>query len=242
MKATIKIVKYFGNDEGANIFALYIRTLDTQETAKQLTGKTVNITGVDEIMFSRSRATSAQIVQARELLKKGIDPKEVVEQTGCGESTVYKLKKTLDSKMGPIEKATEMLQQGKSTTAAVAATGITIAKAKEIQSKICRQSILKKIEEHTPVQTEPMNKPVTIAEEPPANSVTITRLFREADIQKYGMPANLQFAKIPKEMRIEIGPVGISLAAEVVKSAIEPLKGLGMEDVRIVISAQGDGK
>jgi hypothetical protein len=68
-------------------------------------------------------------------------------------------------------------------------------------------------------------------------------MMSEKDLGTYGKPSNIQFAKIPKKMQIEIGPVGISLTDEVIKAAIGPLKSLGFEDIHltIVAVAKGDG-
>jgi hypothetical protein len=62
-------------------------------------------------------------------------------------------------------------------------------------------------------------------------------MMNEEEIAAYGAPKNLQIGKIPKDFTMEIGPVGISLAVDIVKEAIEPLKALGVDNIYIIIAA-----
>lgn len=226
MEAVIKVIKYFGADAGAYIFALYIRTAENRDTVETYLGKTVNI-GVDESM---SRAKPEQIQEAVKLLKEGLTPEEVAARTGCGHSTVYRLRKDFDNRKrleerrSQLKKAKGLIEAGKSPAAAAVSTGISMTATKRMAREIKK--------EITPVIKAAVNP-----NSAPANSEVNSKLMSEKDLQQYGMPTNLQFAKVPKDLQIVIGPVGVSLAPEVMKSAIEPLKALGVENIHITIDA-----
>jgi hypothetical protein len=62
--------------------------------------------------------------------------------------------------------------------------------------------------------------------------------MNEAEIQKYGEPQSAELCNAPKDFKLEIGPVGVSLAAKAVEATIESLKILGAADVFITIATK----
>jgi hypothetical protein len=73
-------------------------------------------------------------------------------------------------------------------------------------------------------------------ETPPANPVA-SRLMNQAEIEKYGTPQGAKLDDVPKDFVLRVGPVGIGLAAEVVKSTVEAMRILGATDVVVTIAA-----
>lgn len=94
MQATVKVVKYFGVDEGANIIALYLRTDQPEESFNRLRGQTISIEleGTEETM---GKATKDQMQTAYEMLKNGSKVSDIVAATGISESAAYKLQREL---------------------------------------------------------------------------------------------------------------------------------------------------
>lgn len=196
MEATIKVAKYFGNIDGDDVIALYIRTKATKADIDELIDNIVHITPFNiksEGMSEEMRATPKQMQEAAQLIQSGKTPLEVVSITGVSLATAYKLSK--ESKA----------------------------------SNNATDNSLKEKEITKPVPRVPVNSEVT------------SKMMSEKDLGTYGKPSNIQFTKIPKEMQIEIGPVGISLTEEVVKAVIEPLKSLGFEDIRLTVVAVAKG-
>lgn len=111
-----------------------------------------------------------------------------------------------------IEKATQLLKEGKTPTAVVAATGIGLTTA----SKILRT-----------LRVENQSYPVT------------TRFINAEEIQKHGCPEK-PLAKSPKEFILNIGSVAIEVAVAEVKDAVETiLKPLGIKEIHIVLTTPG---
>lgn len=124
-----------------------------------------------------------------------------------------------------ILKAKEELKQGKGPAAVAVSTGISLAKAKALHKE------LQGVNPVIPVESEVVSKPQF-------NQVK-TSLMSEEDIKKYGQPTNIDLSNVPKELTIEIGPVGISLALQVLSDMLEPFKIIGVKDICILVTAGG---
>lgn len=133
-----------------------------------------------------------------------------------------------------INKARQLLTEGKKPVAVVAATGVSLATAYKLYKQLPKPE--------PPPVTEPAAAPDKATPEEP---LIMTRLMNEAEIQKYGPPQAISLADVPKEIHLEIGPVGASAAAASVEAMLEPLKQIGLADIYIKVTAKyyvGKGK
>ncbi len=129
-----------------------------------------------------------------------------------------------------MQKVETMLKQGKSPTAVCALTGVSLRTAYNYQKKLRDAGQLPETESKF---TEELKTPLI-----PLSQVK-SSLMTEADIKKYGLPDKADLSNIPKEFRLEIGPVGVSLADKVIAETLEPLKAIGITDVYITVMAGG---
>lgn len=169
------------------------------------------------------RSSTEMVKKAKEMLANGSSIEEVIAATGCAKSSVVKWFNNPDLLVTE-QKIEEMLMHGKGPLATSVASGASLQKVKEIHQKVIKGSLL-------------INDPLKHSLSSQGGSGPVsTRLMNEEEIQKYGKPISTELNDIPKDFKLEIGPVGVSLAAKAVEATIESLKLLGAADVFILIA------
>lgn len=95
MQTTVKVVKWFGVDKGANIIALYLRTDQPEESFNHLYGQAISIKPLEGTEETMGKATKDQMQEAYDMLKNGAKVSDIVAATGVSESAAYKLQRQL---------------------------------------------------------------------------------------------------------------------------------------------------
>jgi hypothetical protein len=80
--------------DGDNVFALYIRTKESEASLNQFIGAV----GIERMDDDMNRAGKSQLDEARTLIENGKKPVEVVSIAGISLATAYKLEKEFKAK------------------------------------------------------------------------------------------------------------------------------------------------
>lgn len=146
-------------------------------------------------------------------------------------------KKQTRSDPKQINEAKKLLSEGKGPLSVVSITGVSLSTAYTLQKKLRNTEEKNQVNLANP---ESVTKParVTIAEEPPVP----TSLMLQKDVETVGIPDSISLKNVPKNFRLEIGPVAKDLIGAVVEEAIKPFDAIGITNVHLVITVDGGVK
>lgn len=125
-----------------------------------------------------------------------------------------------------INRAKALIAQGVGPASVTVSTGISLSTARKLHK------------EHLAANPPPATIPR--AKEAPLEIPITTRLMSEKEIQQYGLPNNVHIENVPKEIALEVGPVGVSMVPRVAEGMVNWLKNMGVTDVRVkIVSVKG---